>query len=446
MKKLMMMLVVLAGMSVGAVDEYSMRFWVKTPTLPAVIQPAETFELVADSAGKMTLTLFADPYSGAADYVAKINAVALEKGKFQHIALQYSRKLRYVAVYFEGKLVFSADGVLPPPMDTKGRYVKETKGVDVKEFSSFPEFLETEYLLMATDEQIEKGHAEAIKLAGDNQKAQSFASWYKFFKSANAKQEYNIFPLSRITEVRGHIEKALKAAAFSPKKFRLMCYNIHMGAGAEDFNSGFREGELRGLPRVARTIDEAGADMACMQEVHQCHGWTGHVDMPEYLKEQCAFESAVCTNGVMIMGRQTPKAVRVEKVGTSTLLMCDYGDYYLATSHFNVNPKLTDACAEESLKFLADPDKPVIFCGDLNLAPEASAIALLKTKMTMLSDPKLPTAHSLYIEAGKEGTCLDYFFVDTKHAASVRATNYRVGYGSSQASDHCPIYIDLEFN
>lgn len=438
MKKTVWVLAALAAVLTAtafAADEYSMRFWVKVPTLPATVQPAETFKLEIAADGSSKLTLFGDRLSGSKDFEMSVTP-PVKTNVWHHFAVRYSRALG-ATCYLDRLPMFNYKGVLPP-LDERGVYVKESPGVDVKEFSSHPEYLEADYLVMATDGQLKFARERAQKLA-KTKKAKGYAAYFDYFIKTNAKTPYNVFPAYRIAETLRLIEDANRIGDFDPKKFRLACYNLHMCEGAEDWNQPFREGELRGAPRVARTLDEINADIVCVQEIHQRHDWTGHVDQPAYLAAQCNYDSSVFTNGLAQFARTKPESVRAAKVNGSTLLVCDYGSCIIATTHYNVNVKLAKVSAEETLKELANPSKPVIFCGDLNLLPDSEGIAVLKKGFTMLSDPSQFTCHALHPDI-----CLDYFFVDTAHAGQVKASGYTVGTGSSQASDHCPIWIDLE--
>ena len=439
MKKTVWVLAALAAVLTAtafAADEYSMRFWVKVPALPATVQPAETFKLEVTADGTSKLTLFGDRIAGADDFTFE-NSRTVKPGAWHYFAVQYSRAMRRAVCWFDGEPVWDVSEFLPP-LDEKGVCVKETPGVDVKEFSSWPEWLERDYLLMATDEQLASAQEKAQKLA-KTKKAKGFAAFFNYFIKTNAKTPYNVFPAYRIAETLRLVEDANRIGDFDPKKFRLACYNLHMCEGAEDWNQPFREGELRGAPRVARTLDEINADVVCVQEIHQNHDWTGHIDQPAYLAKQCAYDSAVFTNGLAQFARTKPARVRAAKVNGSTLLVCDYGSCIIATTHYNVNVKLAKVSAEETIKELANPAKPVIFCGDLNLLPDSEGIAVLKKGFTMLSDPSQFTCHALHPDI-----CLDYIFVDTAHADQVKASGYTVGYGANQASDHCPTWIDLE--
>ena len=434
-KKVLVLTFLVATVSATAfaADEYSMRFWVKVPELPAVVQPSERFKLEVAADGTSKLTLFGDRLSGGKDFELSVTP-PVKTNTWHHFAVQYSRALGAVC-YFDRLPVFDYRGVLPP-LDERGVYVKETPGVDVKEFSSYPEYLERDYLVMATDEQLTSAQEKAQKLA-KTQKAKGFAAYFNYFIKTNAKTPYNIFPAYRIAETLRLVEDANRIGDFDPKKFRLACYNLHMCEGAEDWNQPFLEGELRGAPRVARTLNEINADIVCVQEIHQCHDWTGHVDQPAYLAKQCSYDSAVFTNGLAQFSRTKPVSVRAAKVNGSTLFVCDYGSCIVATTHYNVNVKLAKKSAEETLKELANPSKPVIFCGDLNLLPDSEGIAVIKQRFTMLSDPSQFTCHALHPDI-----CLDYVFVDTAHADQVKASGYMVG--TSQSSDHLPIWIDLE--
>ena len=430
------LLVLVCVGSLQAADAYSARFWVKVPALPATVQPAERFKLEVAADGTSKLTLFGDRTARADDFAFEVKR-PVKPDTWHFFAVQYARPMRRAVCWFDNEVACDAERFLPA-LDERGAYVKETPGVDVKEFSSWPEWLERDYLLMATDEQMSAGRLEAKALAR-TKKAQGFAAYFDYFIKTNAKTPYNVFPLYRIAETLRLVEDANRTGDFDPKKFRLACYNLHMCEGAEDWNQPFREGELRGAPRVARTMNEINADIVCVQEIHQKHDWTGHVDQPAYLAKQCAYESVVFTNGLAQFSRTKPAGVRAAKVNGSTLFVCDYGPFLVATTHYNVNVKLAKVSAEETVKELVNSPKPVFFCGDLNLLPDSEGIAVLKKSFTMLSDPSQFTCHALHPDI-----CLDYIFVDTAHADQVKASGYTVGYGPSQASDHCPIWIDIE--
>ena len=240
---------------------------------------------------------------------------------------------------------------------------------------------------------------------------------------------------------------------YDPRNFRLLCYNIRMGAGAEDWDTPFKRGELRGLPRVARTIAESGAHVVALQEVDENAERSGEVDMAKYLAAATGLKSTFSDKIPMGKGRyglaqlapEKPLSVRKVVLPHSDhpadhprlCQICEYPACFVATAHFPLKPEACVAAAKVVVKELANPSKTVIFCGDLNLLPDSEGIAVLKQGFTMLSDPSQFTCHALHPDI-----CLDYFFVDTAHAGQVKASGYTVG--TSQASDHLPIWIDLE--
>lgn len=243
-----------------------------------------------------------------------------------------------------------------------------------------------------------------------------------------------------------------KRGNFDPHRFRLMCYNIRMGAGAEDWDAPFKKGELRGLPRVARAIAESRADIVALQEVDENAERSGEVDQAGWLGHALGLEPTFTDKIPMGKGRyglaqlspEKPLSVRRFELPHSDhpadhvriCQVCEYPACLVATAHFPLKPEACAKAAAVVVRELADAAKPVIFCGDLNAEPDSAAIAELKKGFEIVSDPSEPTCHSL-----NPGSCLDYIMVDRKHADRMSASGFTVG--ESTASDHFPLWIDI---
>ena len=252
--------------------------------------------------------------------------------------------------------------------------------------------------------------------------------------------------------VFGLVFAGLAIPAVAARTVRVMSYNIRMGAGSGKWVA-CPEGDPWHLPEVAKTITDAKADYIALQEVCRKSETGGHVDQTEYLKKQTGLAGEFMKKipkgdgdyGLAVLGRTPPKAVRKIVLPhsdhhwdhTRIVQVADFGDFCLATTHF---PLKKAACAEAArvvVRELAKGDKPVILCGDFNSLPDSEAVAELKKGFVLLSDPSKVTCPT-----EKPDQCIDYIFVDRAHAGRVKASGYTVG--DSKASDHLPLWIDLE--
>lgn len=435
------------------IGELSVRFQMRLSSLPAVVQPGLRFVLHVDNFGYLRINAFVE---SAEFELESIDSVAI--GEWHQIAFKYSRFEKRAAFYLDKRLQVEVCDVSLPDFLKICPLVDENNS-EVREYTEYPYSVSDEELFLADAADIIEWESKA-KLAAENvannekkQLAAEHVGYFKYFMSETEKSGYGTFPLMRLKEEVAFIENCANCSIRQPTaKFRLMCYNIRSGVGAETWNNQFKLGELRGLPRVARAIRDAGADYVCMQEVDKLAERTGCVDQTEYLAGETGlipyFQNKAQMGegfyGLAQLSRTEAKSFKMLKLppGKDTghgriCFICEYDGFIIATSHFSGEPVAQAASAEMILDEFKDADKPVIFCGDLNAEPDSSTIAKLKEGFRVVSDSSLNTCHSLH-----PSECLDYIFIDKAHADHVKCSGFTVG--TSTASDHFPIWIDIE--
>ncbi len=121
---------------------------------------------------------------------------------------------------------------------------------------------------------------------------------------------------------------------------------------------------------------------------------------------------------------------------TRCVLKADFGPFAVLGTHFGLAPDEQVSAVETVLAQLARRDKPLIFCGDLNMTPEnptlAPIFAALRDTAAVMSAPKLSFPSD---EPRKK---IDYIFVSDEFrvlSADIPAV---------VASDHRPHLAELE--
>ena len=226
---------------------------------------------------------------------------------------------------------------------------------------------------------------------------------------------------------------------------------------------------------------ESGADIFCLQETKLQEGQI-ELDLPGYYDYWC-YADKKGYSGTALFTREKPIAVAYgmnmdEHDHEGRLITAEYDRFYMVCCYTpNAQRELTrldyrmswEDALRDYLKNL-DKKKPVIYCGDLNVAHEEIDLKNPKSnrgnagftdeersKMTELLDsgftdtfrhlyPDRTDAYSWWSYMGRAreknvGWRIDYFIVSDRAAGGIREASI---YHDICGSDHCPVGLDID--
>ena len=229
-------------------------------------------------------------------------------------------------------------------------------------------------------------------------------------------------------------------------------------------------------------FDTARADFFCLQETKLQAGQI-QMELPEY-QQFWNYAEKKGYSGTAIFAMEAPLAVTygvgVEELDTEgRLITLEYPQFYLITCYTpnaqqglaRIDHRLKwDEAFREYLCSLAR-EKPVIVCGDLNVAHQEidlknpssnrgnagfsdeernSLTKHLEAGFTAAFRFRNPDATGMYswwsyrfnARKNNAGWRIDYFLVSNRLAEKITATPI---YGEIFGSDHCPVGLELEF-
>lgn len=245
---------------------------------------------------------------------------------------------------------------------------------------------------------------------------------------------------------------------------RIMSYNIRVGKGMDQVNS---------LQRIADVICLEQPHVVALQEVDSATIRTGGVDQIKELAKltgmYSAFAPAIAFSGgkygVGLLSLEEPISIKkVPLPGREeprVLLIVEFRDYVVASTHFSLTEADRLASAEILLTEAAQVHKPMFICGDFNALPTSPSITRLSAPatltnlsapatLTLLSDPTAPT-----FPADHPTECIDYIFGKSGTSPNPGQSNnqnafkFNVKFNiikqvvipESVASDHRPIMV-----
>ena len=229
-------------------------------------------------------------------------------------------------------------------------------------------------------------------------------------------------------------------------------------------------------------FDTARADFFCLQETKLQAGQI-QMELPEY-QQFWNYAEKKGYSGTAIFAKEAPLAVTygvgVEELDTEgRLITLEYPQFYLITC-YTPNAQQGLARIDHRLKWdeafreymcRLDREKPVIVCGDLNVAHQEidlknpssnrgnagfsdeerdSFTKLLEAGFTDAFRFRNPDATGMYswwsyrfnARKNNAGWRIDYFLVSNRLTEKITATPI---YGEIFGSDHCPVGLELEF-
>lgn len=240
---------------------------------------------------------------------------------------------------------------------------------------------------------------------------------------------------------------SLASAGPKPRQLRILCYNIHHGAGLD--------GKLD-LARIAGVIRSAKPDLVSLQEVDQKTQRTGGVDQAARLAELTGMKhvygpsmgyqggqygNAILTNREISTSKTVPLPGEPRSALVATMKGSDdFPGFHFIATHLDIDPIPRQASLPLIEKLVNSlPKKPLILAGDFNARPESPTMkALLKTWSNATSAPDFLTA-----PANKPKSQIDYILY--QGAPDWKVIEKRV-LPEAVASDHRPILAVLQWN
>ncbi len=223
---------------------------------------------------------------------------------------------------------------------------------------------------------------------------------------------------------------------------RLMTYNIRGGKGMDG---------VRSVERIAQIVQEYAPDIVCFQEIHQRFPGGDRTDEPSRLEKFLGGRFVFQRNINLVFGGYgigiwTKYPVRcVEKqflpsVGERRgMLFAELeGEGRLVgvcCTHWGLNSEERLRQAEAMSSYLNQQDLPLLVAGDFNDLPEMPSLRSL-LDATGFTDADAQSNRPTY-PADVPTHRIDYVL------ASPHFGIERVEVGTSQASDHLPLIVDL---
>ncbi len=239
--------------------------------------------------------------------------------------------------------------------------------------------------------------------------------------------------------------------------FRIMSYNI--GSFGKYITS-----VTDNVAMVAEMIKEVEADAVALNELDSVNtrhnvnevailaeaigGWQWHFGRAMAYRNGAYGNGCVVPKQVKIVEKYTVALPKDSGAEQRSVAVIETDEYVIGAAHLDhtsaaarlAQVAAVNAWAQE--RYIKS-SKPVFFCGDMNAYPDSETIRTLKETWDMLSS----TENSF--SSRVPGSCIDYIF-HYKSSASVKLvgahslTRFHKG-DVTMASDHLPIYVDVQF-
>ena len=239
--------------------------------------------------------------------------------------------------------------------------------------------------------------------------------------------------------------------------FRLVTYNV--GAFSKYLTEGTGSTEM-----IARMLTEIQADAVGLNECDSCntrHNTNQVANLAETLGEwqwwfgrAMPYKGGAYGNGIVVPGdvkvlaRYTVPLSKGSGSEARSIAVIETDRYVIGAAHLDhrsEEAQLSQVAQvnEWAMRKYGMTGKPVFFMGDMNALPDSGTITALKESWDLLSVTDAGTYPST--DASK---CIDYIFhykcsPAVKVVASGVMTEFHYG-DATQASDHLPLYVDVE--
>lgn len=234
---------------------------------------------------------------------------------------------------------------------------------------------------------------------------------------------------------------------------RIMQYNIHFGVGIDG---------VYNIYRLVNVLKNANADIIILNEADKYYGdRSNNMYMGEYIAKQLGM-NFVHRSSIIIpdppapdreVGNVVLTKAKVEHIETKFFSMGDKYPrvitkckieledgriLYIGMTHFGLTEQGRLIQAQEAIDFMADVDDyPVLIAGDFNDYPDSQTIAIVKSKYTD-AFASIPNANTF--PANNPTGRIDYIWGND--LITFRDNGHVI---ETDASDHCPIVIDISF-
>ena len=228
-------------------------------------------------------------------------------------------------------------------------------------------------------------------------------------------------------------------------------------------------------------FNQSNADFFCLQETKLQEGQIS-LDLPHY-QQWWAYAEKKGYSGTAIFGKEVPLNVKyglgIDELDTEgRLITLEYPDFYLVTCYTpnaqrelaRIDHRMRWEAAFSDYLVALDKEKPVIICGDLNVAHQEIDLKnpasnrgsagfsdqeracfgdLLSKGFTDTFRYKNPDATGAYTwwsymfkaRQNNAGWRIDYFLVSNRIADKIIATPI---YSDILGSDHCPVGLEID--
>lgn len=223
-----------------------------------------------------------------------------------------------------------------------------------------------------------------------------------------------------------------------------MTYNIRGTKGMDN---------RRSAKRIADVIRESGAQIVCLEEVHQRLPYSRMVDQPKILSRALGMKIAFGVNlkvGIGNYGNAILSSFEITRTQNHSLtskgetrgaleveLATPDGPLTVFCTHFGLDRNERAIQGKELAAWVNAAPKPVIVCGDFNEEADAAGVAEVMSSAGLIDAYRdgPPT-----FEAGHPTTRIDFIL----HDRSVTVDS--ISLIDTLASDHLPILADLSFS
>ena len=228
------------------------------------------------------------------------------------------------------------------------------------------------------------------------------------------------------------------ASCTQNKPLRILSYNIHNAIGMDDVTD---------YKRIADVITTINPDVVALQELDSVTQRSKGVYVLEEIGKHAGmnytFGSAIHYQGgkygIGILSKEKPLTTRTfplpGREEERVLLIAEFKDYVFCCTHFSLTPEdryTSVAIINEQIQHYK---KPVFLAGDLNAYPDSETVVELKKDWNILNDISKNTFSST-----NPRRCIDYILSDSEvKVADKQVVDEKI------ASDHLPVYVDIEF-
>lgn len=231
---------------------------------------------------------------------------------------------------------------------------------------------------------------------------------------------------------------------------RLVTYNIRGGLGMDDRRSTRRIGEV---------LQEIGADIVCLQEVHQRLPWSAFRDQPGHLarvvKSRVVFQNnfrvglggfgnALLTSRPILSraSHSLPNARERQRILKSlerrglleVVVETPGGPLVVLVTHWSLDAEDRMKSAEEIAARVEALKTPVILAGDFNAEADSAEMQRLRQETGLVDAGAAAAAATFPADAPRAR--IDYVL----HSPELSVTPASVV--DTQASDHRPVVVD----